>query len=149
VKTVLVVEDHVDAAESLRVILELEGFVPLVAFDGKSALHLLCDIRPDVVVSDVELPGMSGAEFCSVLRAHPSYAHLPVVVITALDETQTRKLFTCFDAHLRKPIDPEALVELLHGMIDKPLDPGRPSSRHAWPVDRFCAEARKFLEHRG
>jgi two-component system phosphate regulon response regulator PhoB len=147
VNTILIVEDNVDGAESMRLFLEYEGFVPLVAVDGEAALQLLRQVRPNAVLVDVLLPGMSGAEFCSVLRAHPNYADLPVVVITALDEWQTREMFECFDAFLRKPIDADQLVTLLRRIVAEPLEPGRPSTRHAWPADRFGAASREFLEY--
>jgi DNA-binding NarL/FixJ family response regulator len=85
---VLVVDDSPEALGFLTGALEQANITALVAIDGATALDLLKNITPDLVLLDAVMPGMDGFETCRKLKANKSTAHLPVIFMTGLSETQ-------------------------------------------------------------
>jgi CheY-like chemotaxis protein len=82
-RTVLIVDDNADLRTSLADVLELEGWHTLQAANGADALRALArDHAPDVIVLDLLMPVMDGRQFLSALRADPSRAGMPVVIMT-------------------------------------------------------------------
>ena len=115
---VLVVDDQEDSAELLSVILEGRGHATCVACDGPSALALAEAFQPHVGLLDLGLPGMSGLELATRLRAMPGLARLRLVAVTGYGHAEDRRRAheAGFDEHLVKPVDPEALQRALGGI---------------------------------
>jgi CheY-like chemotaxis protein len=115
VRRVLVVEDNVDAAETLRDLLLLEGHQVELAHDGRAALAKARTFQPDAVVCDIGLPEMNGYEVARALRseAGPSRPTLVALSGYAQPEDIARGRKAGFDAHLAKPPSLEALILLL------------------------------------
>jgi len=80
---ILVVEDHSDSREMLTTILEDEGFSVISAEDGQSGLDLANSERPDLIITDIEMPNMNGLQMIERLRARPEFAKVPILVLTA------------------------------------------------------------------
>jgi PAS domain S-box-containing protein len=110
-RRVLVVDDNVDAAESIAMILRLSGYDVRCTYDGPSVLETARGYRPDIVVLDIGLPGMSGYEVAQQLRRQPGFERVPLVAVTGYgqEEDRRRSLEAGFDFHLTKPVDPQAL----------------------------------------
>ncbi|NDJ53188.1 MAG: response regulator [Chloroflexi bacterium] len=86
--TVLIVDDSIEGSRSLAALLELEGATVLLAHNGQQALDIIFNRDDlDVVILDVMMPGMNGMEVLTVIRDNPDTAELPVIMMTALDET--------------------------------------------------------------
>jgi signal transduction histidine kinase/CheY-like chemotaxis protein len=111
---VLVVDDNTDAAESLAEIVGLLGHVVEIALDGPSAIEKARAGRPDVVLCDIGLPGMSGYEVARALRAEGD-PRLRLIAVSgyAGPEDVSRAAEAGFDAHLAKPADPAEIERLL------------------------------------
>lgn len=111
---VLVVDDNVDAAESLAVLLGLDGHEVLVSHDGLEAVEVALRERPSVVLLDIGLPGLTGYEVCREIRMGGLTDAL-IVAVTGYGQEQDRRLAreAGFDAHQVKPVDPEVLRALL------------------------------------
>jgi CheY-like chemotaxis protein len=108
--TALVVDDDSGTRTMLRLILELEGWRVLEAGDGREALVALGNgSRPDVVITDIEMPGMNGLEFAARLRERKSSIPLLAVTRHPLKGVDT----DLFDQVLRKPVSVRALREWL------------------------------------
>src|SRR5688500_3584737 len=86
--TVLVVDDTPDTLGFLTDTLDHAGFTVLIATDGDSALDLVDQITPDLVLMDAVMPGMNGFEACRKLKREKLLAHLPVIFMTGLSETE-------------------------------------------------------------
>lgn len=114
-RRVLVVDDNRDSAESLAMLLRLMGHDVRTSYDGQLALEVATAYRPDVVVLDIGLPGLSGLEVCQRLRANPDVGQAVMVAMTGYgqEEDKHRSREAGFDAHLVKPVDLEALQGLL------------------------------------
>jgi CheY-like chemotaxis protein len=112
---VLVVDDNRDSAETMADLLRLEGHEALVAHDGREAVALALSARPDVVLLDIGLPGMDGHAACRAMRAGGLAARIVAMTGYGQAEDQRRSREAGFDAHLVKPVAPEALHALLAG----------------------------------
>jgi PAS domain S-box-containing protein len=112
---VLVVDDNVDAAETLAEILRVCGYEVAVAHDGPSALELAPRFRPQVALLDIGLPVMDGYELGRRLQQIPGFQDLRLVAITGYDQERDRaqSLAAGFREHLVKPVDVPALLQLL------------------------------------
>jgi CheY-like chemotaxis protein len=113
---VLVVEDEPDAAESMRQILTLYGYRAEVARDGSSAVALARQIRPDVVLLDIGLPGgMDGLKVARKIRELPDGRPPLLIAVTGRNQEEDRRRSESAGVHLHivKPADPEVLRCLL------------------------------------
>jgi signal transduction histidine kinase/CheY-like chemotaxis protein len=111
---VLIVEDNKDSAETLAEILRLWGHEVRTAFDGSSALEAAERFEPDVIVSDIGLPGMSGFDLARQLRKHPAFGRVVLVAMSGYGQEEDKKaaVEAGFDHHLVKPPDLAALGDL-------------------------------------
>lgn len=111
-RRVLLIDDNVDAAESLAQLLALSGHDTRTAVDGPVAIRVAADFRPEVVFCDLGLPGMSGYDVARELRSMPFGREMVLAALTGFgqpgDREKTAK--AGFDAHLVKPVDP-AIIE--------------------------------------
>lgn len=112
-KAVLVVDDEFGTADVVAAVLADAGWSVVVARDGQAALDQLATIEVDVVLLDLLMPVLDGAQTLAALRAQPATARLPVVVMSGLPETMVRRRCKGQQAILRKPFDLDALLEVL------------------------------------
>ena len=113
-KRILVVDDNVDAANSLAVLLRTMGHEVFVSHDGRSALLDLSRIRPDIALLDIAMPDMSGYDVARQIRERLGGA-VRIVALTGfgLPEDRARALEAGFDLHMVKPADAAFLKSLL------------------------------------
>ncbi len=111
-KRLLLVEDDRPLAELITFHFEREGYVVTRTGDGEEALLLAEEIRPDILVLDWMIEGISGIEVCRRLRRRPSTANLPILMLTARGEEddRVRGLETGADDYITKPFSPKELV---------------------------------------
>ncbi|MET0382675.1 MAG: response regulator [Burkholderiaceae bacterium] len=114
IRTILVVDDHIDAADTLAALLTAWGYVVIVAHDGPAALAALQDTVPDIALLDIGMPSMDGYELAAHLRFQPGCEELPIVAITGFGgaEDARRSRAKGFAAHLVKPVDAARLAAL-------------------------------------
>ena len=119
-RRILVVDDSIDSAESLALLLQLSGHQTRTAHSGPAALMAADNFRPDVVLLDIGLPGMNGYEVGRRLRETAAGAKMLLIAQTGYgqEEDRRRSRQVGFDAHLVKPIDPGALQALLADFRD-------------------------------
>jgi CheY-like chemotaxis protein len=114
---VLIVDDNHDAAESLAMLVELLGNEAHVAYDGASAVAMIDEFRPAIVLLDLTMPGMSGFEVARAVRARADHAGIRLVALSGRSEDETRRETRAagFDEHVVKPVDLPTLTALLAG----------------------------------
>jgi CheY-like chemotaxis protein len=114
-KRILLADDNRDAAESLALILRLEGHDVELAHDGHSALQLYARLRPDVALLDIGMPKANGYDVARQIRAAPDGHGVLLIAITgwAQDSDKAQSRAAGFDHHLTKPIEPDTLIGLL------------------------------------
>jgi len=116
---ILVVDDNVDAAETLAMLLDLSGHDVRSVFSGEAGLEMALSFNPDVVFLDIGLPGMDGYEVARRLLADPATATSKLVALTGWgteDDIRKSKM-AGFHAHLTKPVDPDAVEALIATML--------------------------------
>jgi CheY-like chemotaxis protein len=122
---VLVAEDHPTMREAVRMVLVGEGYRVTDAADGAAALDAIARDAPDVVVLDLHMPVMDGAEVLIELRARPETAGLPVIVVTA-DGDEGRAAAERLGAtdYVTKPFDPGSLLRAVARALGADGSPG-------------------------
>ena len=112
---VLIVDDNVDAADALAILLGLVGYTTRVAYDGATALELAGVFRPQIAMLDIGLPVMDGYELAQRLRREPGLERLQVIVITGygMESDLARSREAGIDIHLVKPVDLKLLRHAL------------------------------------
>lgn len=115
IRNVLIVDDSVDAADSLGQILTAWGYNVTVAHDGPAALAALQDELPDIALLDLDMPAMDGYELAAHLRFQPGCEELPIVAVTGCGtpDDVRRSRAKGFSAHLVKPVSAASLRTLL------------------------------------
>jgi two-component system response regulator MtrA len=119
---VLVVDDDPALAEMLGIVLRGEGFDPSFVADGSRAIGSFRDIRPDVVLLDLMLPGMSGIDVCKQIRAESG---IPIIMLTAKSDTVdiVLGLESGADDYVVKPFKPKELVARVRARLRRTDDP--------------------------
>jgi two-component system CheB/CheR fusion protein len=111
----LVIEDNVDAAESLRQVLEINGHEVEVAHSGPAGIEKARSFGPEVVLCDIGLPEMDGYEVAQAMRGDSALGRIKLIALTgyAGPEDVARAREAGFDAHLAKPASAAALAQAL------------------------------------
>jgi PAS domain S-box-containing protein len=115
---VLIVDDNLDGAESLAMLLEEVGQETYEAHDGLQAVDAAERVRPDAILLDIGLPRLNGYEVCRRIRQSPWGQNVMIVALTGWgqDEDRQRSLEAGFDSHLVKPVDFDLLMQLLDSL---------------------------------
>jgi CheY-like chemotaxis protein len=106
---IMIVDDDEAMAENCSMFLELQGFEVCVAVSGADALTRIRRKSPQLLISDCEMPGMTGVELCEELRSDPMTAHLPILLMSGSSRGDVASGSLC-DAFLRKPFLGENLL---------------------------------------
>jgi CheY-like chemotaxis protein len=125
--TVLLVDDHADSRDALRLVLQSVGARVRVARDGPDALEALATGVPDVVLADMRMPGTGGCELARRIRAIPALARVGLIAVSGVTEPASIAVARAagFDGYVVKPIDGDALIQMLRERFTAP----RPSKR--------------------
>ena len=118
--TVLVVDDEIHMRRLAARILELGGYNVLEAGSGDEALSIVKKTPPDVITCDISMPGMSGFEFLAAIKALPSAANIPVIMLTALGQNKDISRATALGAaaYISKPFSSAKLIETIQRQLD-------------------------------
>jgi CheY-like chemotaxis protein/two-component sensor histidine kinase len=118
---VLVVDDNIDSADSIAMLLQMSGHDVRVAYSGQDALDMAAEYQPDIVLLDIGLPGMDGYEVARRVRAQPQLEKVKLIAVTGYGQEADRRQSqeAGFDYHLVKPVDAQKLGELLVELMKK------------------------------
>lgn len=123
----LLVEDDASLAGITRKFLLQAGYKVTLAVSGEEALSLIQKNKPDLLVSDVQLPGISGLKLCELLKENKATAALPVILVTVLGKTQEKVLGlrTGADDYITKPYDAQELLARVEAVLRRTRDGGQ------------------------
>jgi CheY-like chemotaxis protein len=121
-KRVLIVDDNLDAAETLAMMLELLGQQTRQAHEGNGALKAALEYNPDVIFMDIGLPGLSGHEVVTRMRRELGMTDAYIIALSGYgtEEDRRKSFHAGFDTHLVKPLDPSALPGILASAERRP-----------------------------
>ncbi|MBD1869450.1 response regulator [Oculatella sp. FACHB-28] len=110
--TILIVEDTVSEMELMSHYLRESGYVIINAGSAKEALNKAIEEKPDIIITDVVMPGMSGFELCRSLKKHPVTAQVPIIICTSKNQEIDRLwgMKQGADAYVTKPFTREQLI---------------------------------------
>jgi CheY-like chemotaxis protein len=112
-KSILIVDDEFGLAEMLREMLRDAGFDVTLAINGRLALEILNEGTVDLVLTDMMMPVMDGAELAAAMRGDDKHRNTPIVMMTSLPTPRRQPSARLFNAILRKPFTPDLLLETL------------------------------------
>jgi DNA-binding response OmpR family regulator len=123
---ILIVEDNSDIRKLMYIFFKDAGFVVLAAVDGEEGLHMAKAEKPDVIITDIDMPKMDGIAMIKQLRIEPETASIPVVICTANASVTPEEVVKAgADSACYKPIDFRALIDMIRAMI-------APDDNHAY-----------------
>jgi DNA-binding response OmpR family regulator len=119
--TVLVVEDDPVILRLLEVNFELEGFGVVLAHDGAEGIDAARAKKPDIIISDIMMPKMSGIELVQALRADAATASIPIILLSAKAQTGDLKsgMDSGADDYITKPFEPLDLIDRVNALLSR------------------------------
>ena len=119
---ILIVEDNPRNMKLVRDVLQVKGHTTLEATTGEDGVALAKEKMPDLVLMDIQLPGINGIQALGVLRSQPETAAIPVIAVTASVMQQDRKLITeaGFNGYVGKPISLVEFLETVSAALARP-----------------------------
>jgi DNA-binding response OmpR family regulator len=115
-KRILVVEDHAGVLKLIELELKSAGYDVTTAKDGLQAMEQLRLDLPDILVLDLQLPGMNGLDILKQLRA---FSRIPVIAISSSTELESQALKLGADTFIAKPFDPDHFVNTVKGLLGR------------------------------
>jgi two-component system, cell cycle response regulator DivK len=118
---ILIVEDNEKNLKLVRDVLQVKGYSTLEAGSAEDGIRLATERVPDLVLMDIQLPGMNGIEARKILRAQPATAAIPVVAVTASVMEQDRNQITRagFDGYIGKPLNLKEFLDAVKAMLER------------------------------
>ena len=117
--TILVIDDDESLRDTIGIMLEQEGFNPVLVADGKAGFERALALKPDLMIVDLRLPGMSGVEICKQLRA--AGLKTPIMVLSAVGEEVDKVLLLEIgaDDYIVKPFSPREVVRRVNAVLSR------------------------------
>ncbi len=117
--TVLIIEDNEQNLYLMRYLLENHGFSVASARDGRSGIDLASEVRPDLILLDIQLPLMDGYAVAETLRGTPALSAIPIIAVTSFAMLGDREKCLAAGAtdYVEKPIDPDTFVGLVRSHL--------------------------------
>jgi two-component system response regulator VicR len=116
--TILIVDDEYLIADILGFALEDEGFMTVVAGSGHKALEILDRERPDMIITDFMMPGMTGLELAETVKARDVYAQTPIILMSGAQAYLGAERPDLFAEIIEKPFDIGHVIEKIHALFD-------------------------------
>jgi two-component system cell cycle response regulator len=141
---ILVIEDNPANMELARYVLEAFGYTVSAAADGESGLELARTAPPDLVICDLQLPGIDGIEVAKRLKAQPALSRVPLIAVTAyaMVGDRERVLAAGFDGYISKPLDPQTFVPQIAAFLKSPAPTPMPPDMSAAVAGKAIPKAR-------
>ena len=118
-KRVLAIEDHEENRRILRLLLASGGFEMIEAVTGEDGVAMAEKERPDLIIMDIQLPGLDGYEATRRIKANPALRHIPIIVVTsyALSGDELKAQAAGCDAYVTKPYSPRQLLAKIREFV--------------------------------
>jgi two-component system, cell cycle response regulator DivK len=118
---ILIVEDNDKNRKLMRDVLQFHGYRLAETETGEEGVRLAHELRPDLILMDIQLPGMNGITAFRRIRDDPATARIPVIAVTASAMTQDRRTIMAagFDGYQSKPLSVKTFIEAIRQTLDK------------------------------
>jgi CheY-like chemotaxis protein len=119
-KKILVVDDNIDTRELTHLHLTTEGFTVIIAADAREGLYMADVERPDLIITDISMPGFTGIDMIKEVRRQPDLENIPIIVLTAFGrEEMDEAIRTGANRAIRKPIRLDELADNVSEMLSE------------------------------
>jgi two-component system chemotaxis response regulator CheY len=120
-KTILVVEDTVDTRELLHLYLTKEGFTVIIGADGGEGLYRAKADHPDLIITDINMPNLSGMDMIKQLREEPEFAKIPIIALTAYGKGLTDEAIKAgANETIQKPFEFASIIAQVKSLLSEP-----------------------------
>jgi CheY-like chemotaxis protein len=117
-KKILIVEDNQDGREGMAILLRMEGFEVVGVADGREALKIAESARPDLIITDIVMPGLDGIDLIKSLRMIPDFTRLPIMVVTAHGKSKAEDAIKAgATGTMIKPVDVKEFLKLIGSLL--------------------------------
>jgi signal transduction histidine kinase/ligand-binding sensor domain-containing protein/DNA-binding response OmpR family regulator len=118
-KSMLIIEDNKEISDYIKQVF-IADYIVYEADNGESGLKMVMELMPDIVISDVMMPGMSGIELCTRIKSDPDLSHIPIILLTAITspEIKLKGIEGGADDYISKPFEKEILVARVKGILN-------------------------------
>ena len=148
-KTLLLADDSVTIQKVVGITFANEDVELVTASNGDDALRKARELKPDLVMADIGMPGLDGYELCAAIRAEPELARIPVLLLTGTFETydEERAAEVGASAYIAKPFEAQALIDQVNNLLSAPPELGAPAPQigHDVEADSPNANAQHVL----
>jgi two-component system cell cycle response regulator DivK len=119
--SILIIEDNEKNLKLVRDVLRVKGYATIEAMTAEDGIALAREHKPDLILMDIQLPGMNGIDALRVLRADPATAGIPAIAVTASVMQQDRNLITDagFDGYVGKPINLKEFLDAVRTTLER------------------------------
>ena len=119
---ILVVDDDVTMTSLIKALLMMEGHQTTTVNDSTTAVDVAATINPDVITLDLMMPGLTGFELCEILHRDPRFAHVPIMIVSARDDHESKEKAKQVGAsdYLTKPFGVDDLLEKIRVLTTEP-----------------------------
>jgi two-component system cell cycle response regulator len=109
---ILIIDDDVTITELMKALVQMEGHEPTTVNDSLQAMAVAATVNPDLITLDLMMPGLTGFELCELMKQDPKFAHIPIVIVSARDdmESKDRAMGAGATAYLTKPFGMDEFI---------------------------------------
>lgn len=88
---ILIVDDDITITELMKALVKMEGHEPTTVNDSLQAMEVAQSVNPDLITLDLMMPGLTGFELCELMKNDPRFAHVPIVIVSARDDAESKE----------------------------------------------------------
>ena len=136
---ILIVDDNESNLKLMKAVFDSDDYVVKTAMDAEEAIRVLETFEPQLILMDIQLPGMDGLEFTRLLKRDPARQHITILALTAyaMKGDEEKALAAGCDGYITKPIDTRSLIKLIETYLDtvRPLSPADPTTNKEPPSE--------------
>ena len=109
---ILIVDDDVTITELMKALVKMEGHEPTTVNDSMQAMEIAKSFNPDLITLDLMMPGLTGFELCELMKNDPKFARVPIVIVSARDDTESKEkaMGVGATAYITKPFGMEEFI---------------------------------------
>ena len=128
-KKILLADDSITIQKVISITFASEDYDLIIVGDGDAAVAKIKEVKPDLIVADVAMPGKTGYEVCEIIKQDPGLRHIPVILLSGtfepLNDKEARRVKA--DDHIVKPFESQELIEKVKNLLAKPPAPAVPA----------------------
>jgi DNA-binding response OmpR family regulator len=119
---ILIIDDDVTITELMKALVKMEGHEPTTVNDSLQAMEVAQSVNPDLITLDLMMPGLTGFELCELMKNDPRFAHVPIVIVSARDDAESKEKARKAGAtdYLTKPFGVDDFIGKIKMLTDRP-----------------------------